>query len=183
MKRVLPVVLLLLPSVAVAHTGEHGAGFASGLLHPISGLDHILAMVAVGLLAGATGGRAVWAMPLTFLTALLIGGALGAGGVPVPAVEPMILASIVLLGAIVALQVHLPMAVILPAIAAFGIAHGHAHGTEGPGAGLLAYAAGFTLATAGLHLAGLGLGLALRGTTARALGAGTAVAGLALAFA
>jgi len=183
MTRILAVILIMLPSVALAHTGAHGATFVSGVLHPVGGLDHILAMVTVGLLAGATGGRAIWAMPLTFLAALLVGGAMGASALAIPAVEPMILASIVLLGTLVALQVRLPLLAVLPAIAVFGIAHGHAHGTEGPAAGLLGYAAGFTLATGGLHLAGLGIGLALKGLPARGLGAGTAVAGLALAFA
>jgi len=182
MKRLLPLLLLLAPSTAFAHAGAHGATLLSGFLHPLGGLDHILAMLASGLLAGVTGGRAVWTMPVTFLAALLAGAGLGASGIMMPAVEPMILASIVLLGAVVALRVHLPPVAILPVIAIFGIVHGHAHGTEGPASGFPGYAAGFTLATAGLHLAGLGLGRTFKGIPARLLGSGTAMGGLALAF-
>lgn len=176
-------VLLLAPNAALAHTGEHGLAFVAGLWHPVSGLDHLLAMIAVGLLAGVTGARATWAMPLTFLSALLAGGVMGAYGLPLPAVEPMILSSIILLGALITLQARPTLGTILPFVALFGMAHGYAHGVEGPVSGLLPYAAAFTLTTAALHLAGLGLGLGLRGIPARTLGAGTAAAGLVLAFA
>ncbi|MDO9637722.1 MAG: HupE/UreJ family protein [Pseudotabrizicola sp.] len=178
----------LLPQVALAHVGDHGGSpFMSGVMHPVGGADHVLAMVAVGLWAAVTGGRALLALPLAFVGAMLAGGALGAMGVGLPGVEPMILASIVLLGVLAALAWRAPLALGVAIVAAFGLFHGHAHGTEGPASGLLIYAAGFALATMALHLAGLGLGLALNALSARgvtrAFGAGTAIAGLALAFA
>lgn len=175
---------LVLPSMAQAHVGAHGAGFAAGLAHPVDGADHVLAMLAVGLWAALTGGRALWAMPLAFVAALLAGGGLSAAGVVPPGVEPMILASVVGLGAAVALALRLPLPAALSGIAVFGFAHGLAHGAEGPAAGFAAYAAGFALATSGLHLTGLAFGLASRklvGLT-RAMGALTAAAGAVLAL-
>lgn len=182
----LAVLILAVPALAMAHPGhEAGDAFASGLGHPVGGLDHVLAMVGVGLWAATTGGRALWAMPLAFVLAMLGGGVAGALGVPFPAVEPMILASIVLLGVAVALALRPPLPLALGGIALFGLAHGHAHGAEGPVSGMALYALGFVLATAALHGAGLlaGLGLArLNSRAARAMGGGTALAGLALAF-
>jgi urease accessory protein len=150
----------------------------------LGGADHVLAMLAVGLWAALTGGRAMWAMPLAFVGALLAGGAMGATGIALPGVEPMILASILVLGGAVALALRLPLPVALAGIAVFGLAHGFAHGAEGPAVGFAAYAAGFVLATAGLHIAGLVAGLALRRAVpvTRALGALTAAAGAALAL-
>ncbi|NEX45641.1 HupE/UreJ family protein [Pseudotabrizicola algicola] len=174
---------VLLPQAAAAHVGDHGVSdFISGVLHPVSGADHVLAMVAVGLWAAVSGGRALWALPLGFVAAMLVGGGLGALGLGLPGVEPMILASSVLLGVLAALAWRAPLAVGVAIVAGFGLFHGHAHGTEGPTSGVLAYAAGFGLATMGLHLGGVGLGVALNRLSVRALGAGTAVAGLALAF-
>ncbi len=182
----LAVVAALVPTAALAHAGHEAGTFLAGMHHPVSGADHVLAMVAVGLWAAQVGGRALWAAPLTFVAAMLAGGAIGAAGLPFPAVEPMILASIVILGAVIALALRLPLGVALPVLALFGAAHGWAHGAEGPQAGLLAYAAGFALVTAALHGAGLLAGIALQrlagaGLT-RALGGLTAAAGLALAM-
>lgn len=175
--------LTLLPGLALAH-GAHDAGtFASGAYHPLSGSDHILAMVAVGLLAAQMGGRALWAAPLTFVAAMVLGGVAGAMGLPFPAVEPMILASIVILGVLVALAARLPLAAALPMIALFGAAHGWAHGAEGPAEGLALYALGFAAVTAGLHLAGIALGRLVNALSLRSLGGATVIAGLALAFA
>ncbi|MDP2081478.1 MAG: HupE/UreJ family protein [Pseudotabrizicola sp.] len=178
----------LLPQAALAHVGDHGASlFVSGVMHPLGGTDHVLAMVAVGLWAAVTAGRALWALPLGFVGAMLAGGALGAMGLVLPGVEPMILASIVLLGVAAALAWRAPLAVGVGIVAAFGLFHGHAQGTEGPAAGLLSYGAGFAFATMALHGAGVALGLGLNALSvrgaARAFGAGTAVAGLALTFA
>ena len=158
---------LLLPAAALAHPGHSvtDGAFAGGLLHPLTGLDHLLAMVAVGLWAALCGGRALWALP---------------------AVEPVILASVIVLGALVALAARLPVVAAAALVALFGLAHGHAHGTEGPAAGLVAYVAGFGLATAGLHAAGLGLGLAFaqarHATAARVMGGAAALTGVALVF-
>ncbi|NTT87769.1 HupE/UreJ family protein [Tabrizicola fusiformis] len=177
---------LLAPNAALAHTG-HGAGsFIAGMGHPVSGLDHILAMLAVGLWAAQIGGRALWAAPAAFVGAMLAGGAMGAAGLPFPAVEPMILASIVILGALIALAVRLPLMAALPVLALFGAAHGWAHGAEGPASGMLVYDAGFAVMTAALHGAGLLAGLGLHKLAGmrvtRALGGLTAAAGLALAI-
>ncbi|WP_199257498.1 HupE/UreJ family protein [Paracoccus binzhouensis] len=173
----------LIPAAALAHPG-HGhaeAGpFLAGLSHPLAGADHLLAMVAVGLWAASLGGRAAWALPLCFVLAMVAGGALGAAGVALPLVEPAILASSVVIGAAIALALRAGLAVVLPVVAVFGLVHGHAHGAEGPGQGLLAYGAGFVIATALLHLSGIALG---RLPMVRWLGAVTAAAGLALAVA
>lgn len=176
--------LATLPGAALAHSGHDAGTFVAGISHPVSGADHVLAMVAVGLWAAQAGGRALWAAPLTFVAAMLAGGFAGAAGMPFPAVEPVILASIVILGAAVAMALRAPLPAALPVLAVFGAAHGWAHGAEGPATGLVAYAAGFALVTAALHVLGIGLGLALGrlagGRATRALGAVTAAAGVAL---
>lgn len=185
MKR-LALTAALLPSMALAHPGHlHDQGqFLHGLAHPVGGADHLLAMVALGLLAAQLGGRAVWALPLTFVGAMIAGGAMGAAGAGFPAVEPMILASVVILGVLVAMAARLPLAVLLPVVAVFGAAHGWAHGAEGPATGLALYATGFALATLALHLAGIAFGRLLsRGLELRVMGGGAALAGLALTVA
>lgn len=179
----LSIPLILAPSLALAH-GTHDAGtFLSGAAHPIGGADHVLAMVSVGLLAAQAGGRALWAMPVSFVAAMLAGGALGFAGLALPAVEPMILASIVILGVLVAMAARLPLVASLPMIALFGVAHGWAHGTEGPASGMAIYAAGFAWVTAVLHGAGIALGQVLGTRGLRGLGGAAALAGLALAVA
>ncbi|NHB78432.1 HupE/UreJ family protein [Rhodobacter calidifons] len=183
MKRLFTALPIALPAPALAHGLEETGTLLSGALHPVGGADHVLAMLAVGLLAAQMTGRAVWALPATFVAAMLAGGLLGARGLPFPAVEPMILASIMILGVLVALATRLPLPALVAMTAAFGAAHGWAHGAEGPETGLAAYAAGFAAATAALHLAGIALGRALPALMLRGLGAGTAVAGLALAMA
>jgi urease accessory protein len=156
MRRVLTLAALVAPVPALAHTGaDHLHGFAAGLLHPVGGLDHVLAMVAVGLWAGLLGGRAAWALPAGFLGAMVAGFGLGAIGLGLPMVEAGILASVIVLGALVAASARLSMVVAVPLVALFGLLHGHAHGTELAGQGAVAYAAGFLAATAALH--GLGV--------------------------
>lgn len=149
-----------LPAVAYAHTGiGETAGFVHGFSHPISGLDHILAMIMVGILAFQLGGRAVWAVPTTFVLVMALGGALGIAGINVPLVEIGIALSVIVLGTIVALNIRASTAVAMGIVGLFAIFHGHAHGAEMPeNAGGAAYAAGFMIATALLHMAGLGLG-------------------------
>lgn len=175
--------LMFVPTAALAHTGHDTGSLMAGIGHPLGGFDHVLAMVAVGLWAAQAGGRALWAAPLTFVGAMLAGGALGMAGLPFAGVEPMILASIVVIGLAVAAAARLPLGAVLAVLAAFGMAHGHAHGAEGPGAGLALYAVGFALATAALHGAGIGLGLVTGTLAGRALGAAAAAAGVALAVA
>jgi urease accessory protein len=172
---------------ALAHTGlEHAVSFASGLKHPWSGLDHLLAMVAVGLWAGLNGGRALWAWPVAFVGVMVAGGALGIAGIPVPMVGPGILASVIVLGLLVLTAARLPVALGAALVAVFALLHGHAHGAELPAqAAAATYAAGFALATALLH--GLGLGVAYVGRSGggrlfvRGAGALVAAAGVALA--
>ena len=174
--RALPLAIsfLLVPTLALAHPHHnHAGGFGDGLAHPLLGLDHLLAMVAVGLWAALAGGRALWALPLTFLAAMAAAGLAGVGGAEIDAVEHVILASVILLGAAVALMWKAPLAVAMPLVALFGAAHGWAHGVEGPGG--LDYAAGFLIATAALH--GLGVAMARLGPFALRLTGGAVVLG------
>lgn len=178
-----------LPAVAYAHTGVGDtSGFVHGFSHPISGLDHILAMVMVGVFAFQLGGRAIWMLPATFVLVMAAGGALGIAGISIPFVETGIALSVIVLGAIVALNVKAPVAVAMGIVGLFAIFHGHAHGAEMPeNAGGAAYAAGFMIATALLHVAGLGLGLGIarisekRGSfVVRTAGGLAAVAGIGI---
>jgi urease accessory protein len=152
--------LSLVPTAALAHSGlGHVHGFAQGFLHPLGGVDHVLAMVTVGVFAWQLSGRALWLVPATFVLAMAAGGALGIAGVELPLVEFGIAASVVVLGAIVAFKIKAPLAVAMGLVGAFAVFHGHAHGTEMPPDALgAAYAAGFLLATALLHAGGIALG-------------------------
>lgn len=183
----LPPALLLSPGAAMAHSGAHdAAAFSAGIMHPLGGADHLIAMVTVGLWAVLSGGRAIWAYPLTFVAAMLAGGIAGSAGATVAGIEPAILASLIVLGALTALSIRAQTALGCALIALFGAAHGMAHGVEGQGFGF-GYFAGFTLATASLHLAGIGLGLAalkMRSPLAvRIAGGGAAIAGVWLSVA
>jgi urease accessory protein len=190
MKAIVPTVaatgLALAASPALAHVGVGATtSFVAGFTHPLFGLDHITVMIAVGLWAALKGGRALWAWPAAFVGVMLVGGALGMAHIPVPFVEPGILASVVALGLLVAVAADMPIAVGAVVIGAFALFHGHAHGSEVPeNTGGLEYVAGFALATAGLHAVGIGLALGLgphfRGLV-RAAGAFCALIGLGLA--
>lgn len=149
-------------TAAFAHPGDHShIGFAAGFAHPLTGLDHLLAMVAVGLWASQLGGRALWLLPLTFPVVMAAGAALGFAGVTLPGVELGITASVLVLGAAIALTWRPSLAASLPLIGLFALLHGYAHGVELPAqASALDYAAGFVAATLALHLAGLAIGLA-----------------------
>jgi urease accessory protein len=181
------ILLLAAAMPAYAHVGIGStSSFTAGFAHPLSGLDHMTVMVAVGLWAAIKGGKAVLAWPLAFVGVMLVGGALGMLHMPLPFVEPGILASVVALGLLVALAVELPISTGVAIIGLFALFHGHAHGTEVPeNAGGLDYMAGFAVATALLHAvgiaAGLGLGMRFRGL-ARAAGAACAVVGVGLVF-
>ncbi|WP_407521978.1 HupE/UreJ family protein [Methylobacterium oryzisoli] len=177
-------VLALAPQAALAHGGHsEAAGFSAGFAHPLGGADHVLAMVAVGLLAALRGGRALWALPLAFLGMMTLGGLLGALGFGLPYVEGAIGVSVVVFGLAVAAGAGLPVAGLAATVGFFAVFHGHAHGVEMPEtASGLAYGAGFVLGTALLHAAGLGLGLLggrLR-SAAPLAGAAVALAGVAL---
>jgi len=160
--------------------------FAAGLVHPLSGADHILAMVAIGLWGVATGGRAVWAWPAAFIAMVIVGFAAAIVGLHAPLVEPMIASSIVVLGLLIALAVRAPLWLGAVIAGLFAFFHGHAHGTEAAstGVGIIAYASGFSLATAALHAVGIGGGLILarssRESLMRTTGGFIALSGLAL---
>jgi urease accessory protein len=151
--------LCLVPTIVQAHTGvDHVSGFSAGLQHPISGLDHLLTMVAVGLWAVQLGGRARWALPLGFVSLMAVGGLLGLSGVALPGIEVGIIGSNLLLGALVLWAARLPLGVSVALVGVSALFHGAAHGLEIPqSADALSYAIGLLLATVGLHLAGLGL--------------------------
>ncbi|MFD2192364.1 HupE/UreJ family protein [Pistricoccus aurantiacus] len=153
--------LLLLPALAWAHVGPgHPGGLAQGLLHPLLGIDHLVAMVAVGLWAAQCGGRALWALPLSFMAVMLLGGLIGMAGIAMPFIEPGIVASVLVLGLLIAAAVRLPLVASSALVGLFAVFHGHAHGAEMPAtASGLAYAIGFVLATGVLHCCGIGLGL------------------------
>jgi urease accessory protein len=137
----------------------HESGVLAGLLHPLLGLDHLLAMVTVGLLSAQLGGRAVWGLPCSFVAWMIVGGTVGMWGWVLPGVEIGIATSIILLGLAVALDCQRPLGVTLALVGMFGFLHGHAHGTEMPAtASMVMYAAGFVLATAVLHITGVLLG-------------------------
>ena len=169
MRILLSLVFALFSSAALAHVGVGStSGFVHGFSHPLGGLDHILAMVAVGIFAARLGGRAVWAVPLTFMAVMAAGGALGILGAPVPFVELGIALSIIVLGLAVAIRTHWPLAAAMSLVGLFAVFHGHAHGTEMPLDAVGAeYAAGFVIATGLLHLVGLGIGFGLAAASAQ----------------
>jgi len=150
----------LIPAIASAHVNAgETSGFLHGLDHPIGGLDHILAMVAVGLWAAQLGGQAIWSIPLTFVGVMAVGGALGISGVTLPFVEQGIIASDLILGGLVLMATRLPLAASISIVGILAIFHGYAHGAEMPkDISGLEYAAGFMLATIGLHLVGMTAG-------------------------
>ena len=173
-KRLLAALALVAISTAPAFAhldpGEHGS-FMAGFTHPLFGLDHILAMVAVGLWAASVGGRALWAVPVAFVATMAIGFAASILGMPLPFVEPVILASVIFIGIMVALALPLPTAGVAAVVAFFALFHGHAHGGEMGEAGAFAYAAGFLVATAVLHAVGVALGIGAAMVLARSRGA------------
>ncbi|MEA3209964.1 MAG: urease accessory protein [Chthoniobacter sp.] len=154
--------LSLAPTLAQAHPG-HGSGLGAGLAHPLQGLDHVLAMVAVGLWAAQLGGRARWAVPAAFVTLMAAGSAVGMAGVTVPFVQPAILCSVVILGLLILAAMRPPLVASMALVGVFAAFHGLAHGGEVPAnADGLAYAGGLVLATAGWHGCGLALATALK---------------------
>jgi urease accessory protein len=188
MRRIALALALILGTAASAqaHTPEAvGAGLAEGFAHPLLGLDHLLAMVAVGLWAAQLGGRALWLVPAGFMSVMAIGGAVPLTGVELPGVEFGILGSLLVLGALVATVSRLPAAPGAALVGFFAVFHGHAHGAEMPEAASAArYALGFVAATGLLHGIGVALGLCLQGAAARwivrAGGAAVAATGLVL---
>lgn len=186
MRLIKPLPLLILgclaPAALLAHPG-HESGFANGFLHPFSGLDHIGAMLAVGLWAVQLGGRALWLLPAAFVLSMA-GGGLLAGAVQLPLVESSIAASLCILGLFVAFAARLPVTLGAVIVACFALFHGFAHGAEMPAhSSAMLYAAGFAFSTLLLHAAGLGAGKLLHRVAASGLvrTAGAAIALLGLA--
>ncbi len=178
--------LLAAAAPALAHTNRDvGAGLLSGLLHPLTGLDHLLAMVAVGIWGTQLGAPAIWLLPLTFPLVMSFGGVLGVRAVPLPAVEIGVAASAAVLGLMILLSARPLLSVAAGVVGAFAIFHGHAHGAELPAAAEpLAYGLGFVLVTGLLHAAGIAIGLLDRWPTGalalRGLGAVIGAIGLYL---
>lgn len=158
----LAALLVFVPlTSALAHTGSGVAvGLESGFLHPITGLDHLVAMVAVGLWGAQLGNPAIWVLPVTFPLVMALGGLLGLAGVPLPLTEPVVALSGVALGLLITLHVRAPLWIAALLVGVFAIFHGHAHGRELPdAANPIAYAVGFVTATGLLHLSGILIGL------------------------
>jgi len=162
MRRVaLATLIALAPAIALAHTGHaETSGLMYGLAHPITGIDHVLAMVAVGLLSVHLGGRASWLLPLSFVGVMVVAGALGMAGIQVPFAEVGIGLSVIVLGLAVAFRFSLPTLAAMALVGFFAVFHGYVHGAEMPAAASwLPYAVGFVGATALLQGVGAGFGL------------------------
>lgn len=172
--------LLALTSVASAHPGHGAQGFARGVSHPLAGLDHILAMVGVGLLAVGLRRAWLWALPLTFVGSMVIGAAAGASGWFVPSwlAETGIAASVLVFGLLVTLGTKVPAFAVTPLVALFAICHGSAHAAEMPqGSSVAAFFVGFVISTALLHGIGIAAGLFFgrQGTATIVRGCGVAM--------
>jgi len=170
---------------AFAHVGDHSPiSFVAGLAHPFAGLDHLLAMVAVGLWASQLGRPALWLLPLTFPAVMALGAAVGIAGVAIPGVEIGTAGSVLVLGAAAALALRPSLPISVSLIGLFALLHGYAHGAELPAnASALTYAAGFMIATLLLHGAGVALGLLPARIAARTAGGAIAAAGVLLLIA
>ncbi|HEV8073023.1 MAG TPA: HupE/UreJ family protein [Opitutaceae bacterium] len=187
LRRLLLILPLAAAPLAQAHPGHGIHSFAAGLQHPLSGYDHLLAMVAVGLWAVQLGGRARWALPLMFVSAMVLGAMAGLSGFAVPGVDRWIFASVFALGLLIAGAARLPLGAGLGLVALAGAFHGFAHGAEMPlTANSLHFLAGMVVTTALLHTAGVVLGLAAQKrseTLLRLAGAGIVAGGVALCLA
>lgn len=188
-RKVIPSLLILVPNLAYAHVGIGVAsGWTHGMLHPFTGLDHLCAMIAVGLWAQQLGGRALLLAPLTFVSVMASGGLLGMNAIMLPFIEGGILASLLVLGVLIAAAIRLPLIASLTLVGFFALFHGYAHGAEMPrSASGLSYALSFMLSTAALHLTGIGMATLLAKTGhvqwLRLAGASIALTGGALCFA
>ena len=153
------LLLFLLPASLLAHTSHGTFGFSSGFSHPVLGLDHLLAMLSVGMLSAQMGGRAIWTVPATFVGFMLVGGILGMMGVPFFSVEIGIAVSVLVLGLAIAVDKKVPVLLVMVGVAFFALFHGHAHGEEMPSSAQpILYALGFILGTTLIHLAGVAIG-------------------------
>jgi urease accessory protein len=160
MKRFWPILsLLMLPTSLFAHTSHGTFGFSSGFTHPVLGLDHLLAVLSVGMLSAQMGGRAIWTIPATFVGFMLVGGILGMIGVPFFSVEIGIAVSVLVLGLAIAADKKIPVLLAMAGVGFFALFHGHAHGEEMPSSAQpILYALGFILGSTLIHLAGVAIG-------------------------
>ena len=176
--------MTLLPRIALAHAEKGAAaGFAAGFHHPLSGWDHILAMVAVGLWGAQLGAPAIWVLPVTFPMMMAFGGFLGLVGVPLPGIEVGIALSAIVLGLAVTFEWKPKIGAAMAIVAVFAVFHGYAHGSElAPGTSALAYSLGFVVATGCLHGVGIAIGLLHEKPWGRSIvrlaGSGVAAAGV-----
>ena len=189
LKMGLAALVAAIPALALAHPGhEHTTSFMTGFMHPMGGLDHLLAMLAIGLWAASLGGRALWAVPTAFVGTMLVGGALAVAGVQVPFIEQGIVLSVILMGALLLGAARFSVVTCAGIAGLFAIFHGAAHGLEMPlNANGAEYALGFAVATALLHVVGIGFGAVIARFQApivtRVTGSVIAIAGLFLALA
>jgi len=183
---VILAIMLTLPEIAYAHTIAGDNGFLSGLNHPVFGLDHLLAMLSVGILSARIGGKSIWKIPAIFVAIMLLGGILSMNGIHIISVELGITLSIIVLGIAIASAKKLPNFIAMYLVGIFAIFHGHAHGTEMPHlAQPILYALGFIAGTAIIHIAGIIIALALQKLksgqqTLKLVGAGIAGVGFYL---
>lgn len=183
-RRIALIAAALAPAIAFAHeeTGQ-AAGFLAGLLHPVTGIDHVLAMISVGLWGAVLGPPAIWVLPVAFPLVMALGGLMGLLGIPLPGVEIGIALSAIVLGTMVLAEARPPIWLAALIVAVFAVFHGHAHGRELPeGTSALLYSLGFVIATGLLHAVGILLGAAYRWPAGRrglrVAGAGVALAGI-----
>jgi urease accessory protein len=158
---ILALTLAIVPGVAYAHDGTNLAlgGFLSGLVHPVLGYDHLLAMLSVGILSAQIGGRAIWTVPATFVSVMAVGGLLGLIDIGLTATEFGIAVSLVILGSVIAAERRLSILVAMVGVGFFAIFHGYAHGSEVPEtAEPFLYALGFLMGTALIHITGVVIG-------------------------
>jgi urease accessory protein len=173
-------VLVGRPAVAHIVDGNAAGGFLGGFAHPLFGLDHVVAMIAVGLWGAFLGPPAIWVLPIAFPMVMAFGGAIAILGVPVPGVEIGIALSAIVLGGMIALAARPPLIGAALIVAAFAIFHGHAHGAElPPGTDAVAFSVGFVMATGMLHLTGIAFGLLARWPLGRI---GVRVCGIVIAL-
>lgn len=191
MKRILFLIIICLrPDIVFAHIDVGSNGFTSGLLHPVLGFDHLLAMVSVGIVSAQIGGRSIWVIPLIFVLAMLAGGLTGIWGIPIPyfSIEQGIAASVFILGLVITADNKISSLVVSVFVTFFGVFHGHAHGLEMPDGALPAlYILGFVCGTASLHILGVVIGFFSKKNKTtevilRVLGLGIAIVGLKILF-
>ena len=179
-------IMALLPAAAMAHSGDSGGDLLAGLLHPVLGMDHLLAMVSVGILSAQIGGRAIWTVPATFVGLMAFGGFLGYEGINLIRVELGIGISVLVLGIAIAADKRLPVVVAMIFVGFFGIFHGHAHGAEIPTmSDPMYYGLGFLTGTAGIHILGVVVGYFSNSTKRGAIAlrtSGLAVAAAGVSF-